>query len=418
MPWPVSWWFFGLSLVPTFWFAIFWHEAGHAAAARCLGIPVYAWGLGIRKPWFSIRIGTTSFYIARPLSLGLTHYHQASFERIPRTDFLIFLAGPIATLLGFLAGLISWFLGIHSDLLLAWTLNNAFFVAFSFIPIQLRSDGLTLSTDAHQLLDFLSYGPQAPEQSIGPVLSNLRQFIALFEQIGQAAAAARYRALASLVNAWLHDIPAALEELERAEAVSWDSLPGAQLELAFVKATIAVASKSPTARDQLELAREKTEPGTMLRFLTDCLREAWRLDQGADVSAALVNLRKEAVLARRQDWLTRVDILFFEARNEEDVAVHCWHRRPNDWPSAVVTTWRLVSLQRRGSPSLRLPNKSTRRIRGRLTLSAQPALCVKPSRLRPKMYRSLWIAQRSNGRQFRNVLEPPSYTALPAAFFC
>ena len=88
------------------------------------------------NPGSRFRIGSTIFYIAWPLTLGLTHYHPAGLERHPRTDFLIIWRGLLASLLGFMAGLICWFLGVHSDFLLAWTLNNAFYVAISLIPFK------------------------------------------------------------------------------------------------------------------------------------------------------------------------------------------------------------------------------------------------------------------------------------------
>ncbi len=100
IPSPESWPVFWVACVPAWLLAVLWHEIGHCLAARCVGRPVLAWGLGAHKPWFYVRRGSTSFFLARPLIMGLTLTASRFPQRGKAEQFWLLAGGPLATLAG------------------------------------------------------------------------------------------------------------------------------------------------------------------------------------------------------------------------------------------------------------------------------------------------------------------------------
>jgi hypothetical protein len=147
MPWPESILVFVLALGPGLVLAIILHEAGHVLAGRCAGFQVSTWGVGVRRPWYYQRIGSTTFYLGWPMTMGLTLCLRDTLESPPGPLSFMIFGGPMASLIGLAAGVGIWLLGAQSDVLAAWIAISLLFVISSAVPFEIRSGPVRLQNE-------------------------------------------------------------------------------------------------------------------------------------------------------------------------------------------------------------------------------------------------------------------------------
>ncbi len=276
----------------------------------------------MHKPWFHLRLGQTVFYLARPMSMGLTIFRRRLFERQPVEEFLFTLGGPTASLLGLIGGVLAWWMGMRSDLLAAWIAISALICITSAVPFSMRQGRLQIDNDARLLIDLAKYGRQAKPQPLGLGLANLRAMGDLLAQIGRTAAASYFRIGSASVEAQLGDFTAARESLAVGEAyIGADAIDTAPALASFARAVIAVEENADDAEQLLETAAELCRIDATGEFTVACLRERWRLGRGIDIRARGNELRERAIAATRNDWLTTVEVLLFEADPSDNTDV-------------------------------------------------------------------------------------------------
>ncbi len=188
------------------------HEAGHAIAARAVGLTVLSFGVGYRKLLLRIPLGGAVFYVCWPISGGLQLSTGSSLDQ-PVENVWVITAGLIANILGLVAGVLAWVLGWHSPLLAAWIAASAWLILIAAFPQQARSTGEALS-DGLQLLRFVRRNRPAVRPYLGAWLAYNRSIIKLFETIGHPAGAALYHLDAATFEAGLCNFEQARRDLE------------------------------------------------------------------------------------------------------------------------------------------------------------------------------------------------------------
>jgi hypothetical protein len=160
-----------------------------------------AWGLGVRNPWFRLRYRRNFFYIGRPLTTGLTLFCRELVERKPVAEFVGILGGPLATILGLVAGLAAWRVGVRSDVLVAWIAISALLSATSAIPFSVRRGNIYLQSDARLLIDLAIHGCEARPPPLGVTLTGQHTLIDLVQRVGNRGAADYLRITTAIIEA-------------------------------------------------------------------------------------------------------------------------------------------------------------------------------------------------------------------------
>lgn len=136
-------------------FSVAIHEAGHAVAARLVGLRVAFCGVGIQKPLVSFSIGQTRcFFGLWPIN-GMTLICRDSPELPLRPMIFAVAAGPLTN---FLVGLISLSIdlaltGPQPALSILTTLS--FLLTLNLLPIRSRGTGFNFRTDGMMILQML-----------------------------------------------------------------------------------------------------------------------------------------------------------------------------------------------------------------------------------------------------------------------
>lgn len=316
--WPDSWLVVVLALVPLNVLAIVLHETGHAIAARLMNLRVLSWGVGIRRPWFQARIGRSVFYIARPITMGLTLHLSERIGRQPRQQFCFILGGPVATLLGLAVGLALHFAGVDSDILTTWIGISALLALVCLVPFRARGRHIELDNDARQLLDIVRYGAQQKTPQLGASLKSMKSVAELLADLGQSDGAAVYDACTALVETQLSDPVAAAESLARAESRGAGKTAVLDVLMPLVSAAIAVVEERPDADELLDQAIAHPADDGAVRIYCDALRAFHDHRQGFDVQPLVDDMRRRAVSAERADWLAEAEVAHFQFGSQTD----------------------------------------------------------------------------------------------------
>lgn len=322
MPWPHSYAVFLIALIPAMILAVILHETGHVIAARCVGIRVLAWGVGMRRPWFSFSVDNSIFYFGRPFSSGLTLPAKTTFERESTKELLLILGGPLASILGLSVGLAAWWLGARSNVLTAWIAVSVLIVATSAIPFVMRSKGIQFGSDAYLLLRLLTPSRQHAPLRLGHTLASARALADLMSSVKSQLGRAIYHSQISILESVFGNVPAARESLSIAQhnALSHSEVTGL---VAYAQALLAVKENAEDVERVLHTARNLCRDDATAKFWLDCLDEGLRLENGVGNGPRLNELRHEATKAGRTDWLFMVEMLEFEAEPQEDAEAQC-----------------------------------------------------------------------------------------------
>jgi hypothetical protein len=309
---------FLLATGPAMFLSVILHEFGHVLAARCAGIDVTAWGVGYRRPWFSCKVGSSVFYLGRPLSGGMTFTLHRKLDREPVKEFIMVLGGPMANLLGLAIGLVVIGLGERSAWIYAWSYVSAIYVLISAVPFTLTSKSFLFVNDAARLLHILRHGRELMTAPVGPALSSAQSMAELMQAIKcEAGLRISYASMAILQSA-LGDNSSARESLTAAMDGNCRG------PLTFVaQSAIAVAENSDDAELAFAATRDQCKGDATSEFLVDCWQEQWRLKRDRGDADHRERLRQKAISASRRDWLCWIDCLVFEAEEVEDVESCC-----------------------------------------------------------------------------------------------
>ncbi len=302
--------------------AVFIHEAGHVIAARCMGIPVYAWGIGYRRPWYYHRFRTTTFYLGFPLGSGLTVPCHPMQDRRPFKHCVLLLGGPLATILGLIVGLSLWPIYGESPLLWAWLYVSSIVAFLSTVPIKSISKSLPIGNDAHQILDCLIYKRQAPAVRPGSTLQSLRVLADLLDNIECRVGFGYVHASIAVFEAMLGNIDLALQSLFIAHKFqyydgNWVSIA------AYADLLVAVKENSDITEERFAIVAKQCQSNSTVNFSIECIRQQWRHANGFDVKDEIGALRQRAVAATRMDLLCIADQMAFEFYPCDRAASRC-----------------------------------------------------------------------------------------------
>ncbi len=312
---------FGLAIGPAMFLAVILHEVGHVVAATCAGIPVAAWGVGYRSPWFYRRIANTTFYLGRPLTGGLTLCLRPSLERRPIHEFILILGGPVASGLGFVVGVLLMESYASSDILASWTYASVVFVLLSSVPFVFSSGAVRVGNDAYQLIEILLRGRENPPLELGQSLASMQALLDLLTKINCEAGIAYYQSIIGIIQASLGNVTGARECLSNAQPSSGD-----MRLFAFAQATTAVCHNVDDAEQILAMSRDRCSGDATAEFSIDCLHEEWRIGRDLVDEQRLDQLWEQSLAASRRDWLCSVDVLRFKANlgsNDDNVESQC-----------------------------------------------------------------------------------------------
>ena len=318
-PWPHSFIVFLIALWPAQIIAVALHEAGHVLAGRFVGVSVRAWGVGIHKVRFRIRLGRSIFYLAQPTNFGLTIYNGEPFELTRRQNIVFLAGGPIATFVGLAVGLMAWQYGIRSDLLVAWIVISFVFSCASILPYTYRVGAVTLQSDARRLMDLAVYGCPTRTMHSGATLSSTRRIAELLSELGDPCGASYFRIAAAFLETSLGDFDAARESIAIAESTSGVDLETIRPLAAIAQAVLAVETIPADADEPLCLAQSECAHDAMAQFLIELMQLEVRRVQGGDIREALQELRSRTDADSRPDWTCLCDAVLFEIDPPSDI---------------------------------------------------------------------------------------------------
>ena len=259
------------------------HEAGHAIAARAVGLTVLSFGVGYRKRLLRLPVGGAVFYVCWPISGGLQLSVRRSLDQPfdqPLKNFWVITAGWIANILGLVAGLLAWLLGWRSPLTAAWIAAFAFLVVFAVFPFPARSSGGVLMSDGRQLLRLVRRNRAAVRPSLGAWLAYNRSIIKLLERIGHPAGAALYRLDAATFEAGLSNFEQARRDLEAAANPGGPALPVAAQMQAVARLVVASEANDEEIPQLVEWARREFPSVVYVQCIADSVLADWRLQRG------------------------------------------------------------------------------------------------------------------------------------------
>jgi hypothetical protein len=309
---------FFISIGPAILLTVILHEAGHVLAARCVGVAVAAWGIGYRQPWFYRRIGSTIFYVGRPLASGLTIARRSRLERQPLKEFVLVLGGPLATAFGLAAGFTACRWGAQSDPIAAWVYVSFFYLIGSIIPYTDTTSLPRIDNDASQLFQIVRRGRELAGTPIGPALASTQAVVELLATIQCKSGMRFFHSARAVMQAALGDTSNARASLEEACLYSDENSL-----FHYARAAIATADNTENSEDFFEIGREACYDDPTARFAIACMHEEWRHRQGRGNCEQRQLLRQQALQASRRDWLCWAEELIFEADIFEDVEANC-----------------------------------------------------------------------------------------------
>ena len=127
-------------------------------------------------------IGSSTFYLGRPLTGGMMIPIRPTLEHQPIKEFIMVLGGPLASTLGLAFGLAGFSLGIQSAVLYAWIYVSAIYVLLSSIPYTFTSKSLRLINDASRLIHIL-IEVESIALPVGPALASTQALAELLTAI-------------------------------------------------------------------------------------------------------------------------------------------------------------------------------------------------------------------------------------------
>jgi hypothetical protein len=128
--------------------SVFVHELGHVAFGRIAGLRILGFGFGVERPIFHVWLGNTVFFVARPLTGGVTLLAHDSVTPPWRAMVVSVAGGPIASLaLAASASAVNFAIGPNSFLIGCGLASSAFFL-ISACPMRTKMGGLSLANDA------------------------------------------------------------------------------------------------------------------------------------------------------------------------------------------------------------------------------------------------------------------------------
>ncbi|MGL4465262.1 MAG: M50 family metallopeptidase, partial [Planctomycetia bacterium] len=126
------------------------HEAGHALAARLLGVRVLAFGVGGLKPWFHVRLGAVRVFFGSPFRGGVMFYSYPGFIVPPWRAIGMVFGGPVVNLaIAAAVALVWWYdpATLDSHMLRITFGVNALLGPFNLVPMVVNAGGLPLRSD-------------------------------------------------------------------------------------------------------------------------------------------------------------------------------------------------------------------------------------------------------------------------------
>ncbi|MSR57630.1 MAG: hypothetical protein EXS05_08155 [Planctomycetaceae bacterium] len=188
------------------------HELGHAIVGKLAGLRVVACGIGIRRPLFHFRLGETHYFVARPLSGGVTLLLHDSI-RTPRWRMILSVAGgPLASLLTAI-GAATWiYIDERSHFVTGVAVISTFFFVTSSIPKWAPFGNMVLANDAALVTAYLQDKAHLLEQP-GRLLTTCKAMRDLSRDLGSVIGEVYYTLGTALMQNTLEDAEGARESL-------------------------------------------------------------------------------------------------------------------------------------------------------------------------------------------------------------
>jgi hypothetical protein len=296
------------------------HELGHAVLGGLAGYRIVAVGVGLRRPVLSFRVRRTAFYLARPLSLGLTLALAPTLSPSRGAQALLYLGGIAGNALCGVVAAALWqaagrtqFLGMLAALSLLSALANA-------IPYRLEYGGAVLFTDGRRVLDVLRRASAEVDLSPGQIAATMRTSRDLCRSIGARTGEAALSLHLSLAELSIGDTAAA------AEALADPSLGDASREPWTVplekvaRALHAVATRAGDAAARVEeaLAANAEDPAAIA--IVRLAQAEAALDAGEPAGEAARVALEAARRTDRPALVSMAEALLLEAEPPDDLA--------------------------------------------------------------------------------------------------
>lgn len=304
---------FGLAWLPALLLGIAMHEAGHVIGGRLAGIPILAWGIGVKDPWFRTRIGRTVFYIGWPLRGGLTIPATYTIERRPFREILLLAGGPAANLAGVMLGIALAATSIPAGIILSWVASSGFLFLISVIPCSPTMGGVKFKTDGLRILNALRFRKQSPHESLGPLVFSCRVIHDLLVDMGHKEGARHFSLLMAYVDICLGNTSNAEERLSNAQS---EDLPFDVVFVSYCRMMVASMNGDKQADDVFELAKRLCKNDATALFVIEVNELPRRSGRGESIIDSLNKLKSHARNQKRGDWLSAVEIQEYFLRDD------------------------------------------------------------------------------------------------------
>jgi hypothetical protein len=312
---------FFLAMWPAIVLVIALHETGHALAARAAGMTVFSWGVGNRKIFLRIPVGRSIFYLAWPLSGGLTLWAPPSLDPRPMAQAIAILGGLLANAVGLLAGIAAFALGWKSEVVAAWVLMSAYYVLLNATPFYAMHGGVKFRSDGLVLLELVRR--RSPTGRLGSQLARARVVINLLERIEHPAGIAYWQLYAAILEATLANIDQARRDLALGEVPAGASVACTAQLLAVARLEIAGATNDDRTPELVEQTRAAFSSVGAIQFVADCTLANWRLARGLAIEELLDKIRKSAQLSAKPGWLEFASRLEFLSNPSNTPDLRC-----------------------------------------------------------------------------------------------
>jgi hypothetical protein len=233
-----------LWLIPAMLLVVIVHELGHALAGTIAGFRIFICGIGMTQPLAQIRIGTVSFYLARPIFMGLTLAMPKQL-RVNRFALAVLLAGGAVANLA--TGLVAWLVWRH---VADWKFL-AVFATLSFFSgignlLPFHSSKYGIASDGMQILRCIRNTlAQEPAQA----LASSERLFALCKSLNAEHGTAHLGRALALQSLSMGDLQTAEEVLADSSLPTAEPRSLAHHLESLTRATFAVEKKAPNAEE-------------------------------------------------------------------------------------------------------------------------------------------------------------------------
>lgn len=303
-----------LSLIPAMFLTIAIHELGHALTGALAGFRVVACGFGITQPLVHVRIWGVSFYIARPIFLGLTLAIPKQLRSDRRARSILLVGGVAANLV---TGLIAWQFSRHGY---DWKFLSVFAFLSIFVGITnlipFYASKYRIPTDGLQILRCIrNQVTNDPAQAI----SSFDRIFKLCKSLEAHEGVAYYGRALALYCADMGDYETAEEILDDPTLFAPESnSPAIALDL-LTRAVIAVAKKSANAEELLTKA-ELECMDDLLGVTLKLLRAQHMMNVGGNARALLEDVLGIARTTGQDALATKAEALLLSIESQEDTS--------------------------------------------------------------------------------------------------